>query len=182
VCVFISGKQTVFHHAMWKVTKDGGYHPRHPLPGPGRRFFGTPLCFWPSGREISQVGMMEWAPNFLRPALLAISFCHCKNVTIKAEPFAPKVLAKRRRRYGEWTPNAIHTLQIEPIKKVLHESGGTGLKNQLHICRGHFADYREGRGLFGKHHGIYWWDAWLRDASHPHQYSVSPPNQPTKRD
>ncbi len=28
----------------------------------------------------------------------------------------------------------------------------------MHIVRGHFKDYRNGGGLFGKLKGLYWWD------------------------
>ena len=39
-----------------------------------------------------------------------------------------------------------HTIQIEPVKQVLRTEGGiatNGLKKALHICRGHFATYRD---------------------------------------
>jgi hypothetical protein len=55
-------------------------------------------------------------------------------------------------------------LNIHPIKKILEiegQSQKTGLKMALHICRGHFKDFTE-RGLFGKYHGLYWWDAHAR--------------------
>ena len=32
----------------------------------------------------------------------------------------------------------------------------------MHICRGHFADYREGRGLFGKYKVQVWMPATVR--------------------
>lgn len=28
--------------------------------------------------------------------------------------------------------------------------------------RGHFKDYRQSGGLFGKHHGLFWWGSALR--------------------
>ena len=34
----------------------------------------------------------------------------------------------------------------------------------MHICRGHFKDFREGTGLFGKLKGMYWWNQQLRGA------------------
>ena len=34
-------------------------------------------------------------------------------------------------------------------------------QSPLHICRGHFKDYRES-GLFGKVKGIFWWDQYVR--------------------
>ena len=32
----------------------------------------------------------------------------------------------------------------------------------MHICRGHFRDYREGKGLFGKYHKLVWTPATVR--------------------
>ena len=51
------------------------------------------------------------------------------------------------------------------MKKVLKTEGGideVGLQRALHICRGHFKDYRDGKGLFGKHKGLYWWDSTVK--------------------
>ena len=33
---------------------------------------------------------------------------------------------------------------------------------RLHLARGHFKDFRNGPGLFGKYKGIYWWDQQMR--------------------
>ena len=35
-------------------------------------------------------------------------------------------------------------------------------KNRFHIFRGHFKNYTEGNGLFGKYHGIYYWESGIR--------------------
>lgn len=32
----------------------------------------------------------------------------------------------------------------------------------MHTCRGHFADYRKGKGLFGKLKGLYWINSHVR--------------------
>jgi hypothetical protein len=45
------------------------------------------------------------------------------------------------------------------MQEVLKREGNVeegGLKKALHIVRGHFADFTEGRGLFGRHHGLFW--------------------------
>lgn len=117
--------------------------------------------------------------TFLYPMLLALSFLHCKNVEIvsggkirvkSAQKAAPKV--------------KVYTLQIEPIKKILDAAGArnTGIKQALHICRGHFKDFSKGKGLFGKYKGLYWWDAQVRGSAElgfiAKDYQVNPGNDP----
>lgn len=100
----------------------------------------------------------------MMPTLLAISFLHCKNVVTEREKVPEKLRRARQRRLGR-PPVRYQTLTIEPMRQVLEREGGAsrqGLAKALHICRGHFADYREGRGLFGKHHGVYWVDSHVR--------------------
>jgi hypothetical protein len=82
--------------------------------------------------------------------LLTLSFLHCKNVTVAVK--------KSERRYSGLL---YHDIDIKPMRKVLKTEGRedeVGSKNALSICRGHFRNYEEGRGLFGKHHGTYWVD------------------------
>jgi hypothetical protein len=101
---------------------------------------------------------------YLAPALLAISFIHCRNTVIRdVEPESPR-LRKANLKRGKPPYVRYKTLEIEPIKKVLSVQGNaaaTGLKHALHICRGHFKDYRE-HGLFGKYKDLYWWDMHVR--------------------
>jgi hypothetical protein len=102
--------------------------------------------------------------QFLQPFWLAISLMHCKNVTATRESIAPKLAkaaqARRRPRFS------YSVLDIKPMTRVLEVEGGidsgVGLRQALHICRGHFKDCRDGRGLFGKHKGLYWWEQNLR--------------------
>jgi hypothetical protein len=117
----------------------------------------------------------------LWPALLAISFMHCKNVNLYTrEP--KRELGKRARRNA--AKIRYHTLHIEPMKKVLRSEGGseeTGIKHALHICRGHFKDFTKGKGLFGKFKDIYWWDSQVRGSADQgvvlKDYSVDQPAQ-----
>lgn len=96
--------------------------------------------------------------SYLYPCLLGLSFMHCKNVKNVAQEHPPKLSKAYQRRYGN-SLIVYHTLEIDPMKKVLREEGQSetlGLKKALHITRGHFANYTEGKGLFGKYHGTYW--------------------------
>jgi len=95
---------------------------------------------------------------------LTLSFMHCKNVIVQQVDHPPK-LQKARVRRGKRPLITYHILEVHPIRKILESEGEahkTGLKKALHICRGHFKDYMEGPGLFGKVHGIFWWDAHVR--------------------
>jgi len=94
--------------------------------------------------------------------LLAISLMNCRNVTIK-EPDESQRLAKKRIKKNK-PPYRYHVLDIKPMTRVLETEGRigeVGLKQALHICRGHFKDYTE-KGLFGKYHGVYWWESQVR--------------------
>lgn len=96
--------------------------------------------------------------TWLHPTLLAVSFLHCKNVRVD-EHTVDKPLAKKFRARHGVEPTGWKTLVIEPLKAVLRHEGkadAQGLAKALHICRGHFRDYREGRGLFGKYHVLAW--------------------------
>jgi hypothetical protein len=84
---------------------------------------------------------------------------HCKkNVTLVENKVDAPLARKYKQRHGI-TPTAYKTLVVEPLKQILRSegrSGEVGLQKALHICRGHFRDYREGRGLFGKYHQLVW--------------------------
>ncbi len=100
----------------------------------------------------------EWLAGPLLCLGMVLSFFHCKNVGLREE-VPPQALSRaHQKRHGK-PLTRYHVLEIEPMKQVLRTEGQrdeTGLKKALHICRGHFADYREGQGLFGKYHGRYW--------------------------
>lgn len=100
------------------------------------------------------------------PYLFALSLMHCKNVTIEDEIVPLKV---RRARKRKRQPSIRYkTLQIQPMVKVVRESendtGQSEIQRALHICRGHFKDYRD-TGLFGKYHDIYWWNMHVRGSA-----------------
>lgn len=100
-------------------------------------------------------------------AALCISFMHCKNVTAQlVEPPQPMSDAHRRR-HGK-PLSRYYTLEINPMREVLRREGGAGdgnsLQKALHICRGHFKDYRAS-GLFGRVKGVFWWDHHVRGNS-----------------
>jgi hypothetical protein len=96
------------------------------------------------------------------PALLAICFMHCSNVQL--EDHRPKVshVHKYRKLYGR-APIVYKTLNITPMQRIIKSKGGPrcGVKQALHIMRGHFKRFEE-KPLFGKHKGLWWWSSQVR--------------------
>jgi hypothetical protein len=133
------------------------------------------ICVDANGAIVGLPQMQSFAGNehapimksyitWLYPALLAISFLHCKNVTV-VENRVPAPLAKKYHARHGIRPANYKTLVIEPLKNILRtegRSGEVGVQKALHICRGHFRDYREGRGLFGKLHQLVWMPSIVR--------------------
>jgi hypothetical protein len=46
----------------------------------------------------------------------------------------------------------------------MRQEASVGSRKALHVCRGHFAHYRE-RGLFGKYKGTFWRPQHLRGSA-----------------
>jgi hypothetical protein len=114
--------------------------------------------------QFNNQGFIDTCTAILQPQLLALSFMHCKNVS-KEEVDPNKNMPSRVVRHwikkGRPLLEKHYVLNIEPIKKVLSTEGNSekvGIQNALHICRGHFKNYIEGKGLFGKYHGLFWWE------------------------
>lgn len=110
-----------------------------------------------------EAGILQEAMTFFYPFFLTLSFMHCKNVELKDIPNPPSF----ERRFVKWNgrpPIRYKELDILPMRKVLRsaaEAHHTGIHQAMHICRGHFKDYRQ-RGLFGKFKDIFWWDQMVR--------------------
>jgi hypothetical protein len=136
-----------------------------PIDEQGRALTPPYMQTWVSRSEDEE--QMKAIMTWYNPALLAISFLHCKNVVME-DHRTPKPLAKRYFERRGVHPTAYKTLIIEPLKAVLRKEGASdknGLAKAMHICRGHFADYREGRGLFGKYKKLVWMPQTLRGST-----------------
>ncbi len=75
---------------------------------------------------------------------------------------------KRKRVRGGKPDIVFKNLVVHPMRprKIRDGEGAkTGIKQRMHICRGHFKDYRDGPGLFGKYQDIYWWEHHVRGDS-----------------
>jgi hypothetical protein len=118
------------------------------------------------------------------PLYLAICFMHCKNVTLTEQEgqYPSRQVRREAERRGDPPLTKFYTLNIEPMKKVLRDEGGSetvGLKRALHICRGHFSHYSEDKPLFGKYAGQFWIPAHVRGTAEAgmiaKDYNVKPP-------
>ncbi len=115
-----------------------------------------------SEREKDELGMMN---TFISPALLALSFCHCRNIQLI--PSDPSVeLQKHRERSGRKPLLRYHTLSIGGIRKLFEQHGMNekGIAHAIHTCRGHFKRFTADKPLLGKHVGEYWWGDHVRGA------------------
>lgn len=115
------------------------------------------------------------------PALMALSFMNCKNVS-KTDATVTEGPPEKWLRRQKLPKLRYHVLDITPMKDVLHREGGietNGIKKALHICRGHFATYTEDKPLFGNFVGTVWKPSHVRgDIKHGavvKDYSVTPP-------
>lgn len=117
----------------------------------------------------------DGSPNIRRDLLMSsymsgtiwvtISFMHCKKQTKLIEHVPPEKVQRKRIKNNKPPLTKYYTLDIEPLKEILRTEGRVhevGLPKALHICRGHFKDYSQGKGLFGKYKGLYWWDSHIR--------------------
>lgn len=100
--------------------------------------------------------------NFYHYILNALSLIHCRNIKlVENDPNLelPSRIRKHWENKGKSPLKKYYTLEIKPMKEVLRKDGGierNDTKKALHICRGHYSHYEEGKGLFGKYHGTYW--------------------------
>jgi len=103
--------------------------------------------------------------NHVSIALATMQFMNCKNVEIINNPPTRQQIRQAQRDRRD-APTSYKTLVIHPMgKKRINVAQGnvTGIEMPLHICRGHFKDYRQGVGL-GRLHakGIWWWSPMVR--------------------
>jgi hypothetical protein len=106
------------------------------------------------------------------PLLFALSLMHCKNVeTIQSAPVPPKV-AKARAKSG--VPDIRYrTIVVHPVARRSVSDNGKGGKHTLRGVRGHFKHFEQGKGLFGKWHGTYWWGDWRVADIETREYGVA---------
>lgn len=120
----------------------------------------TPLLGEEKIQEIHQASV-----DIEKVALLALSFCNCKNINIVEDK-----ISRQQKRFTErkgLPTYKTYTLEISAMRKILnsHINNGNGAAKALHLCRGHFKTYTKENPLLGKFEGTYWWDMHQRGDS-----------------
>ena len=112
----------------------------------------------------ARAAYVAFMAQLLFPALLTISFLHCKNIEIKTVSPPDKLSDKHEKKHGRRL-SSYHVLEISPLRKILEQirSGqGIGFRKSLHICRGHFKTFTPDAPLFGRHIGKFWWPSQVK--------------------
>jgi hypothetical protein len=113
------------------------------------------------GRALSKEHHLCFTVEISFYELVAFAMCHCKNVSVIAEPISRQV-----RRWAERHRQKVfehHRIVIEPMHQTLRREAGLAQHGDvfkaMHICRGHFGRYGDqfqtGK-LFGKYEGQFW--------------------------
>lgn len=103
--------------------------------------------------------LAEMSTSIVFPAFLAMSLLNCRNVRTRKVQ-APERLVKACAKRGRPIPAMHRVIEIQPITEVTkRETGESGYSQKaISVIRGHFKDYSQGRGLFGKLRGRFWWN------------------------
>ena len=96
-------------------------------------------------------------------ALMAFTFCNCKNIEI-VENLVSRQVRRNLERHNQ-PIEKFYTLEIKSMRRIIDKiriEHNTGIKKALHLCRGHFKTYTAENPLLGKFTGTYWWDMHTR--------------------
>lgn len=142
--------------------------------------FGQKNPFTNIPAKISDEELYEESMHIL-PALFAIGLMHAKNTSLVDTEQPPKLSKKfeKKNRRPLTSYKTIHVKPMSQVKVAADIEGDKSISARLHIARGHFKDYRQGGGLFGRYRDIFWWDSQIRgnpERGEIHSsYSVEPP-------
>lgn len=95
--------------------------------------------------------------SYLHVSGLALTFLHCRNVEVL--PAYPDKKRKARKRSFEVRWHRLKVSAVGQKREGVGSGESTGIKQSLHIVRGHFKGYgpEYGKGLlFGKYAGRFW--------------------------
>lgn len=136
---------------------------------PAAVHFGTCVA-WLEGEYFSEIEehdlRTDWQWRCVFTALMTLCFLHIRNVSV-ADVAPNEVLSRKYERHFGVPLTTYKVLKVTPMRKwrpdaPARDMGEAHLPKSLHIMRGHFKDYRNGAGLFGKYRDIFWWDSHVR--------------------
>jgi hypothetical protein len=88
---------------------------------------------------------------------LAFSLANCKNIAVDPLEGSVKMPGYSGRKKKRKHFYRYHVLKIDGSYSGKATEPGDGHADRaMHICRGHFAKYTEGKPLFGKYAGLFW--------------------------
>lgn len=129
---------------------------------------GEPI-FWATDLTTGQPAegdTVHIAMDILAPLSLALTFMHCKGVTLVDNTPSDQLQKKHLKKHHNAKPLVTYkTILIKTATQILKEEGKIdecGMAKALHICRGHFKHFGEDRPLFGKLSGTFWWPSHIR--------------------
>jgi hypothetical protein len=97
------------------------------------------------------------------PIYFALSLLACKNVSLRARGISDKDRKQAAR--VKSIPFDYRDVVIAPLRKSItagEHGPGNGIVTAMRIAGGHWKDYTQGNGLFGKVHGRFWWDDYVK--------------------
>jgi len=139
----ISGLRGPFHIGTISVAEDGSL-----------------LNFWMShGSVITEEESIQVAAASL-VGWTTLAMLNCKNIEAVAHK-APEAFQKSRIKSGKKPLVSYHTVHVDLDKTprgIAAESlPGDGTTPRRHKKRWHMKDYRQGKGLFGRYKGVWYW-------------------------
>lgn len=95
-------------------------------------------------------------PDIVAGPLLTMKLLGCSNVDMRKDPCPITTKAARRSGVKKFYYHVLSIRSPGSSKRSTQIGVQVGDRVALHTCRGHFRDYRQGPGLFGRINGIFW--------------------------
>lgn len=144
-------------NAIFELEVDAGLVLRHVIfapPNSSQKYYGpSPTLVADFKKNVAPLAL-----NLLAPILASVAFFHCKNVELKVEKVATKVLEKGKTVATERP--AVHILDVhKKVSRRIKTSDGvaTGKLRKVGWVREHTKAFFNGSKLFGKHEGAWIW-------------------------
>jgi len=120
-------------------------------------FFPTSDVAWGASTKERRKAIKDIVSSMFNDLCFIFDLVNCRNVEIVNDSW--KLSKKRRRQLGNPMRVQFKTLKIRDtvVKRKSDNTGGESLDSMpWHIRRGHFRDYTQGPGLFGKYKCKVW--------------------------